>query len=467
MVHFKINKKWGPAVILAIIMVVGIVGTVSAAEFPPGGQIPAGQTLQDDVFLSATNVSVDGTVEGTIIAAGQTVTVNGVIHGDALLVGEKVIVNNGATIDGNVILSCANATINGTITGSLFGGSASIELGDTATIGRNLYYGGYSLQTSSGSVITKDLFTGAYQALLSGSVGRDANIAAGAVELNGSIARNATFNVGNENDHGDPETSMQFMPGRQYFPVSVPAGIRIAKSAHIGGNLSYSSSIDQSATFKPLTTGQVIYQTPVPQNISEAGRQSGRRETNPFWVTTLWSMASRLITFLALGSLAIWLAKKYFLKVTDAGYQKPAQSLAWGFIVAAVGFLVLCVTPVAFVLLAILLGFISLGGLIFTWVGVVGTAILLAILLFLFILFTVSKIVAAYMLGKWIVPVLFPHSADNSWLRLIIGVVIYVLLAAIPLLGWLVGLGAALVGTGAVWLTIRSFRSETEQGVKA
>jgi hypothetical protein len=81
----------------------------------------------------------------------------------------------------------------------------------------------------------------------------------------------------------------------------------------------------------------------------------------------------------------------------------------------------------------------------------------LAILLFLFILFTVSKIVAAYMLGKWIVPVLFPHSADNSWLRLIIGVVIYVLLAAIPLLGWLVGLGAALVGTGAIWLTIRSF----------
>ena len=95
---FKLQNnrtKMLAAISLLFVMLVASVGTVSAAEFPNGETIPAGQTIDDDVFISGENVVVDGTVNGILLASGQTVTVNGTVNGDAILMGERVIVKIG------------------------------------------------------------------------------------------------------------------------------------------------------------------------------------------------------------------------------------------------------------------------------------------------------------------------------------------------------------------------------------
>lgn len=457
------NRGWWVTIIVAFLLFVLMVGTVNAAEFPPDGTIPVGRTIDDDVFLSAEEVLMDGTVNGMLIAAGQTITINGTVHGDALLMGETVVISNGALIDGNLFTSAASIQVDGKVSGSVFGASASAELMANAQVGRNLYYGGFSLTTKSGSAVNTDLFSGVYQAILNGSVTRDAKISAGAIELNSMIGRNAVLNVGHDKETRDPETWFSYTPGRNYFPPAIPAGIRISNSARIAGNLTFTSDNDQSAEFKPLTSGSVIYQNPALMKSYRApqGRvELARRSVQGF---SLFQGLQRFLTLFLLGTLVIWLLLKPFKRVVEAGYRNPLQAAGWGFVVMAVGFLAMLMIPLVFVLLAVFLGFISLGGLLFAWLGVVGAAIFFTTLAFLFVVFTLSKLVALYLLGKWLAGHLFPKSAGNAWVILVVGVFVYALVTAIPVVGVLAGIAAALVGTGAIWLSLPSFSKRSRK----
>jgi hypothetical protein len=48
---------------------------------------------------------------------------------------------------------------------------------------------------------------------------------------------------------------------------------------------------------------------------------------------------------------------------------------------------------------------------------------------------------------------LFKHETEKPWLSLLLGVFLYVLIRAIPVVGWLAALTATLFGMGAFWLT--------------
>lgn len=452
----KTKKAWLLVFVIALVLPLALVGTVHAAEFPPNGTLPPGTTIDDDVFLTGDQVVMDGTVNGILIAAGQTVTINGVIHGDALLMGETINITNGAVIDGNLFTSGANIFIDGKVNGSIFGASAAAEFKENASVGRNLYYGGFSMTTRKGSMVNTDLFIGAYQAILSGSVNRDAKIGAGAIELNGSIGRNAMFYVGHDRQTRNPDTWFDYTPGRRYVPAAVPSGIRISASARIGGNLTFSSDTDQTPEFKPVTSGSVTYQTPVPLENTRFSQNQFAFNRSSQGISFFQGL-QRFLTLLILGALAVWLLLKPFNRAVEAGYHDPLHAAGWGFVVIAVGFLAMLIVPLAFVLISILFGFVSLGGLLFAWLGVAGSAILFISLAFLFVIFTLSKLVALFMVGKWLTVHLFPKSAGNAWVNLMVGLFSYCFLTLIPVVGVLAGLAAALVGTGAIWRALPGF----------
>jgi hypothetical protein len=159
-----------------------------------------------------------------------------------------------------------------------------------------------------------------------------------------------------------------------------------------------------------------------------------------------------LIRLFALGALALWLLKKPFMKLVDAAYQEPMKSMGWGFVLIAVGILAAFIVPLVFIMIGVVVGFFSLGGLLPFWFGLVGAALMLAFLLFFFAVFTASKIVASYMFGKWLMKVVFKQAEEKVWLNLLVGVFLFVLIRAIPVLGWLAGLAATLIGAGAFWL---------------
>ena len=111
MKYLNFKKTTIIALVIAFLSTMVVIGTVSAAEFPQGGVIPAGVTVSDDVFLSGDEVVMDGIVEGMLIATGRTITINGTVDGDALLLGESVVINSGAEIRGNVFVGAGQVTV--------------------------------------------------------------------------------------------------------------------------------------------------------------------------------------------------------------------------------------------------------------------------------------------------------------------------------------------------------------------
>jgi cytochrome b561 len=158
-----------------------------------------------------------------------------------------------------------------------------------------------------------------------------------------------------------------------------------------------------------------------------------------------------------------------------------------------VGLVGAAIVAVLIVLLAIMLGIITLGGLAFAVLGIGFSLLGLAFTIFWLSVSYLSKVVVAYLVGRWIVdslsrreerplePVAPPGEvgaepaprrdiegrspAQDGW-ALVVGVVIYVVLRAIPILGWLIGAVVTLFGLGAILMALRDWWRE-RRGVSA
>jgi len=453
----KSKWKWALTLGLLLIMALGAVGTVRAAEFFEGDAIPAGETIDDDVFVSGGNVVVDGTVNGNLFASGGTVTLNGWVSGDAFLVAERVVVSESAVVDGNLFFAGADLIINGQVGGSVFGGSTAMLLGESANTESNLYYGGFSLEAESGSRVGMDLYAGVFQVILSGTIERDLNVGAAAVELNGLVGRDAHIDVGQVEMAKGSGLWMQFNPYvRRYVKRTISPGIRFLENAQINGKLTYTSSIQQIDRLDEVVADGVVYQTPVPQETvtpREEGKPFKRGVPGEFiGGVTFLSIARTFIRLMVLGALAVWLLPAPLKKLTDAVTAEPLKAMGWGFVVLAIGFFAVLIVPLVFILIGVILGFLSLGSLLYVWFGILGVALLLIFMLFFFAVFTLSKVLAAFLFGRWLMKALFKMEKENVWISLLLGVFLYVIIRSLPVAGWLAGLAATLIGTGSFWL---------------
>ncbi|MBM3136819.1 MAG: polymer-forming cytoskeletal protein [Chloroflexi bacterium] len=465
------NAKWILSLSLITVLLLGTVGTVSASEFPDGEVIPAGETIDDDVFIGGENVVVDGTVNGMLFAGGTTITINGYVSGDALLMGETILISESAVIDGNLFIMGGDLVVNGTVTGSVFGGAADMNVGPTAVVGCNLYYGGFGVTLSKGSSIGKDLYAAGYQAVLSGDISRDLAFTGAAVELDGSVGRNATLDVGQVDESVRSQSYMYANPYlSRYIDTIIEPGIRVSDDAQVAGKLTYTSSQNVNTALESITSGMVVYQTPVPYE-QQPNRHEYRGPVKDFDRRGLGSflfgaaalnIARNFIKLMALGALALWLLSKPFRRLVDAAYTEPMKAIGWGFVIVAIGFLALFIVPLTFVLMGILVGFFSLGSLLGFWFGLLGLTLMLAFTLFFFVVFTVSKILAAYMFGRWLLKGLFKMEEEKPWLNLLVGVFLYVMIRAIPIIGFLAGFTATLIGAGAFWLVL--FQKKAVEG---
>jgi cytoskeletal protein CcmA (bactofilin family) len=459
--HRSILIRSGLAVLLALVVLVGGTSTVKAADFSHAGTVAAGQTVDDDLFLGGDSVSMDGTVNGMLVAGGNTITINGTVNGDAFLAGSHIVLGPEAVINGNLFVGGYNIEIEGTVTGSLATGGTSLRLDNSAKIGRNAYFAGYSFEAQNSSTITTDLFGAGYQFILSGTVNRDASLNAGAIQLNGNIGRNAKFDV------GQPGSSYDFanwnnMPGMAAAHPAIATGLHIAESATIGGKLVYTSPANQNSSIQGHLSSTPVYQTPVPQeNNNQRTSFNGRVEHGFSSLGLSWAFGvlRNLITLVILGMLGMWLLPKTFRTLADHIVARPWPAAGYGLVVLLVGFASPFVVFPIFILIGILVSLLSLGGLVLTWFFLLGTVIVLAYLAFFFLVFTGSVLVTAYLIGNLLLRKIFPQATISRFWDMLVGVVLFVLVTAIPCIGWLAGLAAALFGLGAFWMGFRGMKS--------
>lgn len=431
----KYSLRMVLATIVTLLLVFATSGALLAADYQSGETITiaAGQVIDDDLVLTGNTIIVNGTVNGDLIAIGGDITVNGVVKG-------------------SMASGARSLRINGTVEGALYFGGASLHLGPEATVGRNLLFGGYSLEAERGSIIQRDSFMGAYQAILNGEIQRDVRADLGALQINGKVAGDVNTTVGSPQEDAIPPFFLSF--AGQNLPPALNPGIHIGSDAQIGGKLNYQSAVAQPATIIGEPTGGVSF-TPAPMTTSTTAivTPPTQQETVLSW---LWVRLRELVSLLVLGALALWLIPKWFDRASDNAWHEPLASTGWGFVVTVVGYILAIMAVILLIVVTVGLSRLTLDGLASSFFFVSFTLVGTAFTLFTLLIAYGSKLVVVYPFGHWLISQMSATQAEKRAWPLVIGVLLYVLVRGIPYIGFVVGLFVTMIGIGAMWLIFRN-----------
>ncbi len=429
-------------VLLAIILLgaFGVPQVARAVEFDDDGIITADEVIDDDVFVSAEVVVVDGTVNGILLASGNNVTINGNVNGDLLVTGVTVTVNG--KVNGNIAFIGQSLSVNGRVLGTIFFLGNSLTLESSAIVGRNVFFNGFSMETEAGSMIGRDAIVSGLQALFAGRVKRDIQAELSGLEIEGFVGRDVLADV------AAPEngTAVFDWPGAR---LTVNTGLRVKEQAQIDGMLIYVSPAEQADAIDAVPGGGVFYS---PSDKTKAHPDFGHRAGQ-------WALMRLrdLITLLLLGSLAVWKYPAFMDRLADQAQSKPLPAIGWGFVTLIGGNIAAAILVGSIIVLGIVVSVVTLGGLALTIFGVGLSGTVLAFALFALAVVYGSKLIVTYTVGRLILQRFAPSLADKAIWSLVLGVVLYVMirLIPVPVFGWWIGALMTLIGLGAMWMLFR------------
>ena len=398
--------------------------------------IKAGEVIQDDLYVSAQEFTLEGTVKGDLLVAAQTITINGTIEGDLMAAGQVIIINGTVTDDARIA-------------------GAAHQIGENANIGSDLIAVGASLETKDGSTIGGELVVGSGQALLAGDVAGDVLAGTGGLELSGSFGGDVQAYVDvNEDTQSSPPMNM-YMSNIPITLPSVQPGLTVNDSAEIAGNLEYTSTIDL-----PVPIGVVGGK--VTRTAPEVSAEVRSVSPTPAQKVGNWAldMLRGMVTLILFGLLLGWLFPAFMEALPEKIKAYPWASLGWGAIAWAAFFFALLAIVLVMILGGLIFGFLTLGGVSGTivWLGVL--ALISFVILFVLVTSYLTKIVVGEMMGKWILSRTNPALTDHKAWPMVVGVFVLVLIIGLfrfPLLplgffGWLINFLVVLCGLGALWL---------------
>jgi cytoskeletal protein CcmA (bactofilin family) len=422
-------RKWAGFISLICLVLFALVPAALAFEGRGGDTvvIGAGEVIEDDLYVGAGTFTLDGTVQGDLIVFGSTIEINGTVEGDLIAAGQTVVVR-------------------GTVTDDVRIAGMALTLDSDAQVGDDVVAAGFSIE-DKGSSVGGDFICFGYQAILAGEVAEDLTVAANGLQLSGSIGGDVEAEIG-EAEEGPPPTFFMtlFMPDVPAMP-SVPLGLTVDEGAHIGGKLDYTSTSEWSIPAGVVAGAITRHEPEIEVGVEEEVVSPARRAAGWFL-----GHLRRLVTLLLVGLLIIWVAPSWTEKATGALQAKPLPSLGWGVVSIAAFALALLVILIVTIIVAVVLGVITLGGLAGTtaWTG----ALTMALLVFFFSIAVayVTKVVVSVLGGRLILARLKPDWAEGRIWPLVVGVVLFVIITAIPILGWLLNLIVVLLGLGALWL---------------
>jgi hypothetical protein len=247
--------------------------------------------------------------------------------------------------------------------------------------------------------------------------------------------------------------------GQEDLPPAVDPGMRIAQSASIGDELVITSPDPQAETILAEPAGGVVYQTPVPDDEQPAETRPVSFRTRYPVVGWLLDFLRQLVTLLAFGALALWLIPAVVQRTVAQARAKPAPSAGYGLLAIFSGYFSALAAVAAILLAGFLFALLGLGGVSWPVFGIGFSGLALFVAVFSFLVGTASKLVVAFLVGYLLIERAAPQTANRSLWALIVGALIYVLVRSIPIVGFLIGLAATLVGVGAMWLAYQAWRN--------
>ncbi len=338
--------------VLVMVLLLGSTSPAYAYEGRSGDKVvvAATETVNDDLFVGATEFVLDGTVNGDVIAAGQTITING-------------------TITGNLITAANTIVINGTVGGDVWAGGSVLYWGESSNVGGDVLGAGYSLEMRKGGLVGRDALLAGYQVLLGSDVARNVEAAAAAFEVAGTVGGDVTAKVGEAGGtRSGPPPGMFMGPSTVAVPV-VKQGLTIDPGAKISGNLEYTQNTDLSFP-AGVVQGSVTRSVPPPSTAQPKPQETPADKTGKWALSLLRS----LITLVLLGLFLVWVVPGFIRGLTNQLQAHVWPSLGWGVVAYAGFFFLILLILFVMILGAVVFGLLTLGGLSGTmvWLGTPG-----------------------------------------------------------------------------------------------
>ncbi len=330
------------------------------------------------------------TVQGNFYASSYQVEAAGKVEGDVYAVGGTVVVSG--EVEGDVLVLGGKVRITGPVVGSLRVLGGEVEL--ASSVGRNVSMAGGKLLLAPGSYV----------------VGNVA-VAAGELELRGIVEGVVEAAAGGAVISGEVQGPVELWLDRQ-------GTVTILDTAVLGSTFRY-----RAARVAKVAAGATLAQ--VPEQLQLPMYHSPRTQVG-WWL-------GELAWFFGLAVLAmvlIYLLPRKVQEVAEEALAKPWPSLGWGaawLVLAPIGVIVLGITIIGLPLALVLTALYIIG--LFVAQVAVGAAV------------------------GWYVRSLPTFQAIQSWKLfpvVLMGLLLYRLVTAVPYIGSLVALVALLWGWGAL-----------------
>ena len=267
--------------------------------------VASGETVDDDLYVGANTVIIDGTINGDLWAAGNTITINGIVNGSVMAVGRTVNINGDV---GHAVRAAGETIIiNSDISGDVMVGCSQASIPSTAKIGRDLLFG-------AGAVC------------IDGFVEGDIKGSAGEVTLSNGVKGNVELKV---------------------------EGLTILPTADIQGNLTYTSEEEADIQSGAQIVGGITHKLP---EVKEE-----RAKAFPFALFSgiLGKTIGFLMALIA-GLVLILLAPRRLTSIAESIRTRPGPSAGWGAIIlflTPIAAIIVCITiigiPVGLIALAL------------------------------------------------------------------------------------------------------------------
>ncbi len=165
------------AALLALLATFALTAPVAAGDFRAEQSVTVaeGESIDDDLYVAAGTVNIDGTVNGDATVAGGTVQVSGTVTG-SLNVG-------GGTVD-----------VTGDVEGAIRVSAGTVRI--TGSVGRDVVAFGGNVTIDSDAEVAGDVAGGVGRLVIDGTVGGDVRAGAGTMEIGGTVDGSIDSSVG-------------------------------------------------------------------------------------------------------------------------------------------------------------------------------------------------------------------------------------------------------------------------------
>jgi len=257
------------------------------------------EVVDDDLYVVAYTIIIDGMVNGELWAAGYTITVNGVVNGSAMVAGNMISISGDV---GHAVRAAGQTiSISGNVNGDLMVFGSAVNVASTATV-------------------KGDLFVGAGNVRIDGLVEGDIKGGGSEVTIGNGVKGNVELEV----------DSLTILP-----------------TANIEGDLTYTSEEEADIQSGAQIGGATTHNLPPVKE----------EPAIPFPFVLFSGILSKLAGFLmalVTGLVIILIAPRRLTSIAESIRISPGASAGWGA-------LVLFLTPIAAILLCLTIVGIPVG----------------------------------------------------------------------------------------------------------